>query len=274
MIGISFIILSWNSERYLRPCFNSILDKTLAEEIPCEIIVVDNGSLDGSSLIFAEFQVRFPDHFQVIRLNCNRGTTYSRNLGLRRARGTFICIIDSDTELGEGSLSAVLERLDRQRDIGVIAPRLVLPGGEVQNSVKRFPTMLDKLRKIPRILMGIGTRNADFYEDFPFIEEREADSAISACWFFRRELLDQVGYLDERIFYAPEDLDYSLRVRKRGFRILYYPAFAVLHHTQQITHRKPLSRTSISHFCGLLYYYRKHGGWLLRPSYPVKSTSV
>jgi GT2 family glycosyltransferase len=115
------------------------------------------------------------------------------------------------------------------------------------------------------LVTNIKTQNTDFYQEFPFKTERDVDTAISACWFIRREHWDKVGDLDEMIFYAPEDLDYSVRVWKAGFRILYYPQFTVLHHTQQITHRKPLSSSSLSHVRGLLYYYLKHGGWFIRP---------
>lgn len=262
-ITISFIILTWNSETYLEGCFNSIIRKCSDEGIPFEVIVIDNGSLDRSVEIVKEYQGAHPEAFHLIAFNRNCGTTFPRNQGMKQAQGQFFCILDSDTELGEGNLRAILDRLHKETDIGIIAPRLILPDGNVQTSVKRFPTMLNKLLKIPRIVMGIETRNADYYEDFPFVNEREVDTAISACWFFRRELLEMVGYLDEKIFYAPEDIDYSLRVCEAGLSILYDPTFNVLHHTQQITHKKPLSMTSLSHFKGLLYYYWKHGGWLI-----------
>ncbi|MFZ4860062.1 MAG: glycosyltransferase family 2 protein [Desulfuromonadaceae bacterium] len=262
---ISYIILTWNSEGYLRRCFDSIIQKCSEEAVSFEIIVIDNGSHDGSCGIVENYKKDSPDAFHLITLDCNRGTTYTRNLGLKKARGNYLCILDSDTEQGEGSLTAVIDRLSSDKRVGLIVPRLLLPDGTVQNSVKRFPTMLNKLMKIPRIVFGISTKNSDFYENFPFLEECEVDTAISACWFFRRDVMEKVGYLDEMIFYAPEDIDYSLRVWLAGFRILYDPAFTVLHHTQQITHKKPLSKTSLSHFWGLLYYYRKHGGWLVRP---------
>ena len=264
---ISFIILIWNSEGYLARCFNSIIRKCSDEEVPYEMIVIDNGSVDGSGEIIQEYLEKYPDVFNLVHLERNCGTTHSRNLGLERARGEHICILDSDTEIGEGSLSAVLARLRTDAGVGIIAPRLLLPDGTVQNSIKRFPTMLQKLAKIPGICLGRRIKKTDFYDDFPFAEERMADTAISACWFFRKGLVALVGTLDENIFYSPEDLDYSLRVWKAGRSILYYPYFTVLHHTQQITHKKPLSKTSLSHFMGLIYYYRKHGGWLIRPSF-------
>lgn len=265
--SISFVILTWNSEKYLKNCFTSILKKCNKEDLSFEVIVVDNGSCDGSVQVVEQFQKYFDNQFFVITLQKNCGTTYPRNIGLKRARGEFICILDSDTELEEGSLNEVINYLKSNLKFGLIVPRLLLPDGTVQNSVKRFPTMLNKLMKIPRIVFGIDTRNTDFYENFPFQEEREVDTAISACWFFRKGLLEKVGYLDEKIFYAPEDIDYSLRVWLAGNSILYFPSFTVLHHTQQITHKKPFSRTSLSHFRGLLYFYWKHGGWVKKKNF-------
>jgi GT2 family glycosyltransferase len=273
-LNISFVVISWNSNNFLLNCFLSIINKCREEGICFEVIIIDNGSQDGSRQFIEEFIQSYPSEFILIPLESNRGTTYTRNLGLKRARGEFVCILDSDTELGEGCLIDMLQRLTTDNRLGLIAPRLLLPDGTVQNSVKRFPTMLNKLIKIPRILFGIKTKNSDFYDDFPFQEEREADSAISACWFFSRKLLDTVGYLDEKIFYAPEDIDFSLRVWQAGKSILFYPAFTVLHHTQQITHKMPLSMNSLSHFLGLLYFYRKHGGWFCRPKFQHKLFAI
>jgi GT2 family glycosyltransferase len=264
---ISFIILSWNSAQYLKWCLDSIVAKCSEERLPYEIIVIDNGSSDSSVAIMRDYEREDPTTFRLLSLDRNGGTTYSRNLGLKISRGNFLCILDSDTELGSGRLKEIIHQLGVRKKVGIVAPCLILPDGSVQNSVKRFPTLWHKLIKIPKILFGIRTRNADFYEDFPFNGKREVDTAISACWIFHRDLLETVGYLDEKIFYSPEDLDYSHRVRKAGYSILYYPNFRVLHHTQQISHKKPFSKTSLSHLGGLLYYYHKHGGWILRPEF-------
>ena len=268
---LSFIILTWNSEKFLQACFTSIIIKCRNEQLSFEVIVIDNGSNDNSTQLVKQFGSNYPGNFVLIDLDHNTGTTYPRNLGMKQAKGDIFCILDSDTELGEGSVTKIIDHLQADQQCGLVCPRLQLPDGSTQNSVKKFPTMLDKLIKIPRIVFGVKTGNHDFYPDFPFTRTREIDSAISACWFFRRDLLDHVGLLDEKIFYSPEDLDYSLRVWKAGFKNLYYPDFTVRHHTQQITHRKPFSKTSRSHFWGLVYYYRKHGGWVVRPQFAEKT---
>ena len=270
---LSFIILTWNSEQYLHANLNSIVRACSVSSLSCEIIVVDNGSSDRSLEIIAGFDTGNSGTVKCIALGNNKGTTFSRNLGLREARGTYICVIDSDTEIIEGDLRTILRKLDDDPVIGIVAPRLVLCDGTIQNSVKRFPAFWLKLWKIPKALLGLQLCDHDFYADFPFDDDKIVDSAISACWFFRRDLLDAVGLLDEKIFYSPEDLDYCLRVWKSGRKILYSPSITVIHHTQQISHKKPLSLISLRHFSGLLYYFNKHGGWFCAPRYSTNNQS-
>ncbi len=260
-VQISFIILSYNSEKYLKQCFDSIILKCGEEGIDYEIVVIDNGSKDTSVGIIESFREKHPDRFNPIFLPKNRGTTFSRNLGLKSARSKFICILDSDTEILNGSLKEITDILENNEEIGIVAPQLSLPDGSIQNSVKKFPSFWHKISKIPRAILKIGLPDVDFYENFPFRNKRFVDSAISACWFFKKELLSNIGLFDEKIFYAPEDLDYCMRLRKAGKKIEYFPYLTVLHHTQQISHSNPFSKVAVSHFLGLLYYFGKHGGW-------------
>ena len=261
-ILISFIILTWNCKRYLNVCLDSIITACRNDKVSFEIIIIDNHSVDGTCDIIGDYQEKFPEMIFAFFLDSNNGTTRTRNMGIKKSRGEYICILDSDTRILSGSLSDVCRRTGNDQNIGIVAPKLVLPDGQVQNSVKKFPSLLDKLAKLPRILFGWQTRNADFYEHFPFQEERKVDQAISACWFLRREVVDLVGLLDEKIFYAPEDMEYCRRMKNFGKFILYFPDFVVLHNTQQISHRNPFSKVSISHFWGLLHYYKKYGGWI------------
>ena len=266
MRTLSFIILVWNSEKYLEKCFDSIIVQSDLHAIDWEVVIINNGSTDSSGVVCAKYSCRY-SNFKLIDLKKNMGTTLTRNLGLNASNGKYICILDSDTELLEGDLNEVLRSLDENEKVGIIAPRLLLEDGAVQNSVKKFPTFHVKFIKMLAVLLGTRVPDIDFYEEFPFPEVKEVDSAISACWFFRSELLATVGLLDERIFYSPEDLDYCMRVRKAGRKIHYYPFLTVLHHTQQISHRKPLSKISLSHFLGLIYYFQKHGGWFKKPRF-------
>lgn len=261
-MDLSFIILSWNSACYLNACFDSITQKCERESLDFEIIAIDNGSTDESRNIIQSYHQKDNNRYILIALETNRGTTYSRNLGLKIAKGKVICILDSDTEIGEGEFRHLLDHLVYNSEVGLIAPRLVLSDGTIQNSVKKFPTFVGKLLKIPRALFKIPSPNIDFYATDKLSPIQLVDTAISACWFFKRQLIDQVGLLDEKIFYSPEDLDYCIRTHKAGLKVIYWTDLTIIHHTQQISHRSPFSRVSLSHFSGLLYYFHKHGGWL------------
>lgn len=257
-MDISFIVLTWNSGKYIENCLDSIIHQCKQEGLNGEIIIIDNGSKDSTLGIIDTYDA---SQVNCVRLGFNHGTTYSRNIGLKIAKGNYLCIIDSDTYFISGEIRGLLDKLDNSPGVAMIAPQLILPDGTVQNSVKKFPTFFQKLMKIQSIIFKSRYENSDFYDVFPFEEEKDVESAISACWFFKKELIETVGYLDEKIFYSPEDLDYCYRIRKSGKRILYDPEFKVRHVTQQISHKKPMSKSSISHLMGLVYYFRKHGGW-------------
>lgn len=256
MDRLSFVILTWNSEQTIGNCLGRIAAVCGGQEIDHEVFVVDNGSSDSTVRIIEENAARMP--IELIRLPKNRGTTRTRNAAFRKCRGDIICVMDSDAALLDGDLRALLKTLRGNLSIGILAPKLLFSDGTVQNSVRRFPSMIGKFRKIPAIVFRRRVPEDNSYPGFPFSVVTEVDYAISACWFFRRDLLDAVGYLDERIFYSPEDVDFCIRTWKAGWKVVFYPNFTVLHHVQQITHRNFLSRIAASHLLGLLYYFLKH----------------
>ena len=256
MKKISFVILTWNSGQTIETCLQSIARICESQTIPYEILVVDNGSSDNTVSIINRNTQAIP--IRLIRLLKNRGTTVSRNLALHECTGDFICVIDSDAALLEGNFRDVANILTNDDSIGILAPKLILTDGTVQHSVRKFPSAYGKFSRIPAIIFKLRLPKSDFYTEFPFTLKTDVDYAISACWFFRRELLDTVGYLDERIFYSPEDVDYCIRTWKKGKRVVYYPNFSVLHHVQRITHKSFFSRIALSHLLGLIYYFLKH----------------
>lgn len=233
----------------------------LSQHYNLELLMLDNGSSDGSFRRLQQEQQRvdFPVHLE--RFSENRGTTRSRNQLLRRAQGKFIIVADSDVEFTSHGFAEFLKYAREQQKIGILAPRLRLASGDVQASVKHYPTFFGKLRHLIGIMGGHQFKPADRYTDFPFTDTREVETAISAFWLLRREVLEQVGLLDEKIFYAPEDVDYCVRVQKAGYRVVYHPVFEVTHFTQQVTHQSPFSRIAVTHFRDLLYYFRKHHYW-------------
>lgn len=262
-MDISFVVLTWNSADDIKKCLDSIISECQKINIIFTILIVDNGSTDSTPRILEEYQDKF-SFVKCTFFKDNKGTTVSRNEALKMVRSEIVCVIDSDTELGSDDLNPMLNCFKSDPSIGLIAPKLILEDGTIQNSVKKFPTIHEKLSKVKKIF-GLGKYDtSDFYSEFPFTEITEVDTAISAAWFFPKKILDEVGLLDEKIFYAPEDVDYSLRIWAAGYKIVYYPDYEILHKTQQISHRKPFGKVARSHLKGLLYYYNKHGYWFSR----------
>lgn len=253
---LSFVMLTYNSGENVQDSILSIFDTMDGNAIEnYEIIVVDNGSTDDTRTLLE--QMACNGKLRTIYLDRNNGTTVSRNIALRFVRGKYICIMDSDVVIRKWKVDESLRYINQNPCL--LAPRLCYPDERVQHSVKKFPTMTTKLLKLFKIFFAMKIfANKDFYLEFPFQHTTRVETAISAVWIFSAKFLETVGLLDENIFYSPEDIDYCVRIQLAGYPIYYYPLIEAIHHTQQVSHRSPFSRLSLSHFFGLLYYFRKY----------------
>jgi len=256
-VDISFVILTWNSERHIRTCVEHTLEDTTDSGLECEFFVVDNGSTDQTKTILASLEKSIPG-FRAIYLEKNCGTTYSRNFALKKASGRFICILDSDAYPTSGCVKKLKQCIENDPTVGIAVPRLIYPDGRHQKSVDRFPTLGGKLRRA-FLLKRIEAQESPWPRGYvPY--------AISAFWMISRRTLEKVGLLDERIFYAPEDVDYCLSVWKKGFRVFHEPAAVAVHDAQEKSRRLVPNRLTLSHLAGLFYMFRKHG-YLFRPPF-------
>ena len=251
-MDVSAVVLSFNSKRYIETCVRSLVESYDGCGLSGEIFVVDNGSLDGSVEILRRLQAQFGALLKVIYLPANVGTTRSRNMALREARGRSLLILDSDAYLNAPALRAMLAYQQAHPKAGLVAPKLIFPSGKFQLSVDTFPTV---------------ARKAQRFFALRKLEEREpprttgpVDYAISACWLLSRSAVEATGLLDERIFYSPEDVDYCIRLWRAGFQVHYLPEVSVVHDAQEISRPKGLgiNRYTVRHAKGLMYLFAKH----------------
>lgn len=260
------MVLTWNSARYIEQCLRSLAGDAHRSGIQLELFVVDGGSTDGTPEILSRLAGEIPT-LQTIQLRKNLGTTVSRNIAIRKSQGEHVLILDSDTEVLPGALEALCKALEGAPRAGIVAPRLLYPDGSVQPSCKRFPTAPLKLCKfIPISLVQRLGEKAELYPSEVYNKSFQAvlrvDHCISACWLVRRKTIEAVGLLDQRVFYAPEDVDYCLRTWLAGWEVLYVPSAEVVHYTQRRSYKS--LRMAYVHARGLLYYFRKHRYWLNR----------
>jgi len=217
-MDISFIILTWNSEKYIKSCLNSILVEMSSDPFSYEIIIVDNGSKDNTIKILKNMKNKNSKLIKNIFLKNNTGTTYSRNIALNQAKGNFLILLDSDIVLCQGVINPVIKFLKKNEKAGLVAPKLIYPNGSIQKSTDEFPTIFSK---IIRLLFLRQIEKRDFKKAI-FRKFFEVDYAISAMWVLKYQVFKKVGFFDEKIFYAPEDVDYCLRVWMAGYKIYYY----------------------------------------------------
>lgn len=250
MLNLSIVILTCNQKAYTVRVLSSLRD-LMREESGTEVIIIDNGSTDGTDEAVAAMCLGWGKRLTYRCLDRNIGVAAGRNAGLSIASRDAILILDNDTIVSADAIRYLYHRLMNDSTIGLIAPALHSPEGTLQESAKPYPGLGIKLRH----LISQHWRRHD--EAAP-PRECEPDYVMGACQMFRRETQQLVGPFDEHIFYGPEDADFCLRVRAQGLRVIYAPAVCIIHDWQRATSRHRFSRLSMLHIRALLYFYRKH----------------
>ena len=273
---ISVVIVTHETRDLTLACLESLTAST--DGLRTETLVVDNASTDGTAAAVAE---RFPEVEVVARAD-NGGFAVANNEGIRRARGRYTLLLNSDTVVQPGALDAMVEFLDANPRTGMVGCRLVdaegrtdasaggLPGFRMQAAswlgVKRLVPVAAVRRMLRLPLLG---RLVDAVVGGYFVpatsgsEPREVAFLSGACLAVRREVWDQVGLLDERIFLYLEDADICRRAGEAGWRLHYLPHVAIVHlggrsfaaRTGGQTHHLSRERAR-----SLVYYFRKHHG--------------
>lgn len=251
MTKASIVILTWNSLEVIRACLSS-LARGLTQ-YAYEVILVDNGSRD---LTPAALRHEFPCMRLLINRR-NRGVARARNQGILVSQGEYIVLLDDDTIVQPGALDSLITYGDEHPHVGLCGPKLVDHQGQLHLSCRLFPTLSDKLaRRLPFRFAERMKREAEMME-WNHGTTRAVDYVIGACQVIRRTALVEVGLLDERIFYGPEDVDLCLRMHRAGWQVMYHPESVVVHTERRVT-RSVFSFLSWKHGVGVAYFFWKH----------------
>lgn len=256
---LSVVVLSWNTQALTLACLKALFAETPRH--PREVIVVDNGSHDGSADAIAR---DFPQ-VQLLRNPDNRLYAAGNNQGAAVATGEFLCTLNSDTEVRPGALDRLVDFLRENPAYGACAPKLVDPDGSVQHACQRFPTLLTALcfdswwgtwwpgsRVQARYLM----------RDFDHLSSRDVDQPPGAVFVMRTAEWRHYGGLDEQLSLFYNDVDLSKRLQRDGRRIRYLADCEVLHHRGGST--RNFARMLVLWHRNRLTYYGKHYGALGR----------
>jgi GT2 family glycosyltransferase len=255
---LSIVILTWNSKDMLLRCLQSIYDNTDVDDY--EIIVIDNGSRDCTQELL---DTKFPE-VKVIRNKINIGVAPARNQGLKLAIGEYILILDVDTIAKRRSIDTLVDFMEMSNGVGLVGPKLIYSDGKLQYSCRKFPTILSKVFRRMPFRFGQHFLKVEEYRDWDHCSIRDVDYVIGACQLIRKNVLEEIGYLDDKMFYGPEDVDFCLRLRKANWKVIYNPEAEVIHDELRITRKKVFSKITWKHVVALIRYFKKHKYYLSR----------
>jgi N-acetylglucosaminyl-diphospho-decaprenol L-rhamnosyltransferase len=244
--SVSAIVVTYNGLPWIEPCLGSVRG--------CELIVVDNGSSDGTPALVRE---RFPEARLIEQENKGLGAGW--NAGIEAAAGRWLFFLNADAWVVGDGIAKLVQVLEREPEAAVVGPRLRFPDGRLQRSVRGFPTLwrlsteyffLRKLAPRTKLL------NAFYGGGFRHDRELEAEFLMGAAFLVRREAIDQVGGLDERFFLFSEEVDWCYRFRQAGWKVIFTPGAEVVH-VGAASHAGRLFREQVQ---GHLLFLDKHRG--------------
>ena len=210
---------------------------TIKIDIEKEILVIDNASSESIIDLKAEFpNVKFIFNKE------NLGFATANNIGIRKSKGEFVLLLNPDTIVNENSFQPMIDYLDEHEEVGVVGCKIFNADGEIERSTHSFPSLLKEfvhanefiksfLGYESNILKGVktllGLKSLESYWDHN--STREVDHVTGACMMLKREVIEKVGLLDEAFFLYNEEVEWSLRIKKAGYRIVFLPGSDIIH---------------------------------------------
>jgi GT2 family glycosyltransferase len=256
-VDISIVIVSWNAQRYLRECLESFASQKSKHSR--EIIVVDNASTDGSPQYVIE---HYPGVI-LIENEKNDGFAKGNNIGIKKSKGRYLCLVNSDVKVLSGCLDKLCEYMDRQPTIGVIGPKILWPDMTLQDSCRKFPSLWNNFcasAGLNRIFAKIPMFSGEHMTYFDHNSIKSVDSLVGCFLMVRQDALNEVGLLDERFFMYAEEVDWCKRFRKAGWKVVFYPEAKVIHYGRGSSSNEPL-RFALEQKRSILLYWQKHHSW-------------
>jgi exopolysaccharide biosynthesis polyprenyl glycosylphosphotransferase len=254
-VDLSVVIVNWNTRSYLADCLETIVKYTAG--IAYEILVVDNHSSDGSA---GWLKRHFP---QVHLISNDRNVGYSRanNQALEVSKGRYILFLNPDTRILGNALGDMVGFMDRHPEAGVAGCRVLNPDLSLQLACRRsFPSpgvAFSRLTGLSRLFprsKALGRYNLTF---LPSGHVAEVDAVSGSFMMVRPELFSQVGRLDERFFMYGEELDFCLRAKRAGWKVLYNPQAEIIHY-KGASARRNRWRALKEFYRAMYLFHRKH----------------
>jgi len=248
---IAVIIVTYNSAGWIRACLRSVFARLGG--LVADVVVVDAESQDRTvDIVTTEFPA-----VRLIRCR-NRGFGYANNRALMTCDARYVLFLNPDTEILKGTMSGLVDALDRRPGVGLIGVRQVNGGGDLDPTIRRFPNALRGLgdavsaERLPRRPKWLGERETDLSV---YDCEVECDWTSGSFMLARREALESSGFFDERFFMYSEETDLCKRIKEAGWEVRHLPSMTIRHYGADATIEPSLESLQ---FHSRMAYARKH----------------
>lgn len=276
-VDVSVIIVNYNTEDLTMACVDSVLKQT--SDINYEIIVVDNASPDGPPL-----SIDANPKVQLIKSAENGGFAKGNNIGITNAKGRYILLLNSDTELLNDALAISMKLMDQNKDWGILGGQLVNPGNRIQHSARRFRSILWEILELVPLYLFLPKRKKEelmLHHYFDHSRHVEADWISGAFMFIRKEVIDSFpqNKLPEDYFMYCEDVLWCWMAKTKGWKVVFNPEPKIFHHhhgsvnkEKAIKVRKEIIKNHLDFV--RRYYYPGYKFYVFKPLFLFKQKII
>jgi len=229
-IDLSVIIVTWNSEREIIDCLNSIIENEV--KLNYEIIIVDNNSSDNTKDVIESFAQNKFQRIKLIPNKENNGFTKGCNRGIDSSSGKNILFLNPDTKILNSALEKLVCKLNSDDKTGAVAPKLLNEDLTIQNSCRSFPGYFDmfcELSLLSSIFPESKTIARWKMNYFSHNEEAAVDQPMAAALMVKKKVLDEIYNFDERYLMFFNDVDLCRKIYDNGYKIIFYPDAKMIH---------------------------------------------
>jgi GT2 family glycosyltransferase len=260
-VDLSIIIVTWNSEEEIAECLRAVSDRISKDgDLSFEIIIVDNNSSDNTYRVLEKYKSYFNENITLIRNSDNLGFTKACNQGIDLAKGQNVLFLNPDTEIIDDALSKLCYYLNSDEKIGAVAPQLLNEDMTIQYSCRTLPKYRDMFFEL-KLLSALFPKSKFFsrwkMRYFSHNELSEVEQPMAAALMVKKNILVEIGNMDERFVMFFNDVDLCKKILDNGYKIVYYPGAKVVHKKGSSVYQDRARMISMwNEDC--LSYFKKH----------------
>lgn len=253
---LSFCIVTYKAQALLKDCLDSLYCDP--PEASFEVVVVDNCSSDGTiKMLQQEYpQVRWNERSE------NEGYTRPMNTALKMGEGKYLVQLNPDTRVVPGAFDYLVGFMEEHPQVGICTPKVLNRDGTLQKQCRRGAgrpwDAITYFSGLSRIFPNNPRFSGYLLTYLDENEVNEVEAVSGSCMVIRREVLEQVGYLDEMFFAYQEDADFCFRAREAGWKIFYVPGAQIFHFGGEGGSGVEVYRSIYQWHRSYFLYYRKH----------------